>query len=271
MRYRYLAGLIGILVIPSTVTLLLNALGFKEGFLTLELGLMILMCGLTYLMSITWLGDLDVKYLNGWEQWDDADRKALMRNVGFYSTFSMILLSVSIAITFTGRLWALALIIPVFLLIVIPMAFATGDHYTRKAPLLDLPDSNKFGLILVLCLLTAVPFCFSGSSSDAVEVELGDDQFHVTAPMFDHTFVYSDVEELRYEVDFDKGSRRAGFATFTIMSGRFHNDEFGNYDLASFAEVTPCITLLYKGSHYAFNLSTVELTLDMYNQLQSRI
>ena len=89
--------------------------------------------------------------------------------------------------------------------------------------------------------------------------------------MFDHTFTYSEIDEIRYDADFDKGSRRMGYGTDTISSGKWKNAEFGNYELASYSNVKPCIIISVDGGIYAFNQSSDDATLNLFNDLKNRI
>ena len=49
------------------------------------------------------------------------------------------------------------------------------------------------------------------------------------------------------------------------------NGALGNYKLASYTQVNPCIFFLYEGKYYAFNQGSVEFTEQAFEMLKSKI
>ena len=84
-----------------------------------------------------------------------------------------------------------------------------------------------------------------------------------------HTVRSIDSVELRDDLDI--GRRVGGFGGTNIRSGNFNNDEFGRYVLASYNDVPLHIVVRHSGGILAFNLSTVEDTQAMFEDLKARL
>ena len=106
-----------------------------------------------------------------------------------------------------------------------------------------------------------------------VNASLESDHLHVDAPMVDENIRYTEITvsdvELRDNLDY--GSRRAGYASFDILSGTFQNSEFGKYTLAVHSDVSRCIVVHHGGSVLAFNLGSDAETQSFYNDLLLRL
>jgi len=159
----------------------------------------------------------------------------------------------------------LILVSVAFLLIPIALKEKGKAHvYTEKS------KGYKVAVLLTASLVAIGPSIYllnSDFSSEAIQIEYGDDSFRIQAPMVDKMFDYSKVEDLGIDPNFDKGSRVWGYATTKICSGTFNNAVFGNYTLASFVDVKPCVFFTYEGKYYAFNQSSVELTQAAFDRL----
>lgn len=164
----------------------------------------------------------------------------------------------------------ITLLVISIVIVLIPLAFS------KK--MLDTPrrryTNGTAVLLVVLCtVLTAVPAACLGTTGDGVSVtvEMNDDSFTVKAPMFDHTFRYSDVSHIEIVDDFDFGSRMFGYAGANIVSGKWHNGSFGDYELAAFRSNHRCIAISVGGSMYAFNKESAADTTALFDQLNARI
>jgi len=153
------------------------------------------------------------------------------------------------------------------------MPFVMQDRAKSKE-FVERSTNAKIAVFLVFSLLAIVPMTVLGTSEfsqETVDVEFMDDKVHIQAPMFNYTFEYDKIEQLEMDPNFDKGTRIGGYSTPTICSGTFKNDAFGNYKLASYTQVNPCIFFLYEGKYYAFNQASAELTEQAFEMLKSKI
>jgi hypothetical protein len=136
------------------------------------------------------------------------------------------------------------------------------------------PSKGAVMALISVTILAMIPVGFSISEMGAggsINVSMDENDFTVKGPMFDHTFRYSDVDTLSIDEDFDKGRRVMGYGTSTISSGDFRNSEFGDYKLASYAKIKPCIVITVGGEYYAFNQSSDNETHELYEKLRGKI
>ncbi|MDD4454551.1 MAG: DUF3784 domain-containing protein, partial [Candidatus Methanomethylophilaceae archaeon] len=87
---------------------------------------------------------------------------------------------------------------------------------------------STIALLSVTVLLT-----FSGS----VNVSVGETHLSVESFMVDETIAYSEISSVEIIDDFRAGHRVMGFGGFSIQSGEFSNDMFGDYTLARYTDV----------------------------------
>ena len=175
--------------------------------------------------------------------------------------------SVGIYVTIIGIAVALAC----FLL---PLALGRPGR-VRKMP--ELTAGMTVTLVIGMSVVAVVPSMLMAEGSVyGVEVEFGEDEFTVDAPMEHWSFKYHEIEELALYPDFDKGSRVVGYATLKISSGTYRTDFFDpgaylKYDLASYTAVKMCVTFWVDGHLYAFNLSDEASTMAAYAELENRV
>jgi len=175
--------------------------------------------------------------------------------------------SVGIFVTIIGIAVALAC----FLL---PLALGRPGR-VRRMP--ELTAGMMVTLVIGMSVVAVVPSMLMAEGSVyGVEAEFGEDGFTVDAPMEHWSFKYHEIDNLALYPDFDKGTRIVGYATPKICSGTYRTDFFdpGNYlkyQLASYASEKMCIAFWVDGDLYAFNLSSRELTVDAYAELQEHI
>jgi hypothetical protein len=152
-----------------------------------------------------------------------------------------------------------------------------------NGPLPQMTKEEEKNIKVIIVVLLAISLTITGVIVGVVlfmgdvDVDLREDSFRVDAPSAKKTVEYSEIDldpfgepmaELRYE--FDRGSKESGFNSPKINSGKYHNNEFGDYVLATYAKVNAYIVVSYDDGHnIVFNTKTVESTENLYEELMS--
>lgn len=211
------------------------------------------------------------RFINGidWSEFTQEEKRDLSSYVGKFLAIGsvMLLIALNILLDYT-IVSAIMIIVSIGL-----MLFPIGKVYagSKVGPMPEFGRNKKVAYSAVMLVIMFVAAFGLGSinmASGTVTVDLGDNSFTVKAPMFNETFTYSEIDELEYDPDFDKGDRMGGYGTPTISSGKYKNAQFGTYRLASYTKVDPCVWIKYHGSYYAFNQATDDETRDLYEQLR---
>lgn len=221
-----------------------------------------------------WLTGKGSRFINGidWTKLSEEETKNTVSHVGFWLMISMIIMMYGMSVI-VSHIWiGLAVLgIAIVLAIVLIARMMSGN---LKKPMMDVDSIKAFSVFLIVAAVSLVPttvLMTEYTLSESVDVTVGDTSFTVKAPMFDHTFSYEEIDEIQYIEDFNKGTRKWGYNTGTICSGKYQNDMFGDYQLAAYKNVRPCIAISVKGEMYAFNQDSDSATMDLYDQLKSRI
>ena len=213
------------------------------------------------------------KGINGidFSQYSEDERRNISSYVGLYLAIGSAILMLAISIIMANMILGIVLIIVSTAIFLVP--FVKKGHGADRT-FVNRGVPTKIAVFVITSFLVVVPsiyLCNSDNSLEVVTVEFLDDGFHLKAPMVDESFDYSSIEDLGYDEHFEKGSRQWGYGTPTISSGTFKNAQFGKYTLASYTKVDPCIFFLYKGSYYAFNQESDELTQQAFETLLTKI
>jgi len=213
------------------------------------------------------------KTINGvdWSSMNDRERQNMVSYLGRYMTVSMIVLALALAFIFSSFIVSIVLIICSVVVVLIPIAKQEAGMQT---PFVSRGATTKvaaFLCVTVICIVPAMAMSSLGISSDTIGLEFKDEGLQINAPMASNYFEYDKIEELDIDMEFDKGTRIGGYGTPTICSGRFSNDVFGRYTLASYTKVQPCVFFKYEGQYYAFNQADEELTVAAFEQLKGLV
>jgi|GEM_PF-648772 len=154
-----------------------------------------------------------------------------------------------------------------------------------NGPLPQMTKEEKKNMKVIIAVLLAISLTITGVTAGIVvfmgdvDVDIREDSFRVDAPSAKKTVYYSEIDidpfgkpliELRYE--FDRGSKESGFNSPRINSGKYHNEEFGDYTLATYAKVEVYIVVSYDNGHgIVFNINTAESTENLYNELMDML
>lgn len=227
------------------------------------------MCG-----AWMWFSHNAGRYVNGFDNISIEKRNRFANYFGIYLIISMILISISVGLfTIAESIPGILILIVSILVLLYPMRYLNDKIVDKKIVFENASDRVKIITCAIVSILVTIPILVADncSSSVAVDVTFGEEEFSVRAPMFDYTFSYSDVEEVRLDSDFDRGIRVYGFGTSVISSGLFKNDQFGRYHLASYTKISSCIVFSVNGDMYAFNQDSEESTKAAFDTLQDYV
>jgi len=109
------------------------------------------------------------------------------------------------------------------------------------------------------------------SNSGSVSVSMDDDGFRINAPMTDVYVAYDNIDSVEFREELDAGTRTNGFGGTNVSGGKFRNSEFGDYTLARYKGVDAFIVVHTQGKVIVFNQNSVAGTIELYNELLTRI
>ncbi len=260
--------------VPAAATLAAWALGWSP-FLIVFTAIILFCCVPIVCMGLCqWLHGNGYRFLNvgvDWRSKSDKESREIASRWGKWIAIGSIVLVWACAMIMYNVVLGLVLIAASIVLMVAPIF----KGISKGSPLPSWSKGTRVAVVAVSLVLAVVPFMYiaggSLGTSDSVDVSLGEDSFKISAPFFSHTFSYDDVDDCQYINDFDKGKRIMGFHSGTISSGHYRNSMFGDYELAAYSEVRPCIAFSVDGEMYAFNQSSDEKTMEMFEDLVKRI
>lgn len=201
---------------------------------------------------------------------------------------------------FTGRLWVFGGLLLlttifvsmekfqyVFLPMIFIMAFAPMIYsyvYYRKQlkvgtatkeETVMTPSEKKTTKISIavgiVILVFAAIFLFTGE----FEVTFNETSFTIDAAYWDDATVnYADIDDVEYREQDDpnaSASRTFGYGSFTLLMGKFENDEFGAYTRYSYTACDSCVVLTEDEKILVINGTDDEHTKAIYNELIKRI
>ena len=211
--------------------------------------------------------------INGvdWSSMNDRERQNMVSYLGRFMIVSMIVLSLALAFVLGSFIVSIVLIVCSVVIVLIPIAKQETGMQTAFVSRGTTTKVAAFLCVTVLCVVPPLVISSLGISSETITLEFGEDGLQIYAPMADNYFDYDKIEELEIDMEFDKGSRIAGYGTPTISSGKFSNDVFGRYVLASYTQVQPCAFFKYEGQYYAFNQADDDLTVAAFEKLKGLV
>lgn len=263
-------------VMPTLYLVYLLAFGDDTSDAIIRAPLLYCMIPISVTFGWMWLGDSPGRYINMPSVLPEEELDRFARYYGIWGIAASVIMSLGMCLIVNGEfVLGLLLVFAPIAMFIYPMRYHGKGIGDRRIPLEGITGGRRFLMTVAVASMTLVPFVVTDnidmSASGSVTVEFGDESFTIRAPMFDETFRYEDVDHVEYVEDFDKGSRKWGYATSQIASGKFHNDMFGDYRLASYVKVKPCVTFSVGGDMYAFNQHDATFTQKAYIDLMARL
>ena len=261
-------------IIGPALALLFLLMGNREPLQMIYPTIVLFVCfPLVMLGAFYWITGRGRKSINGidWSKFSDEDAKKLVSYTGFWMMISLIVMIYGLSLIFVILWLGIVILVVSFIMLVISMIVLYVKKTGKPLPAMD--SVKAISVFLIIATVSLVPTTYllsEGFMGESVSVTIDDDSFTVKAPMFDHTFRYDEIQ-IDYDEDFDKGSRRMGYNDTNIASGKYHNSEFGNYELASYVAVKPCIIVTVGDDKYAFNQDSDASTLEMFNTLKAKV
>ena len=271
--YESVKPYIALAIIGPTLALLFLLAGNNDTIQLIYPIVVLYVCFAIIVMGMFfWITGRGKKSINGidWSKYSEEDAKKLVSRTGFWIMISLIVMLYGLSLIFVEFWIGIAIVIISVILMIAAVIMMIARKVDKPLPAMDsIKAISVFLLVAAVSLVPTTYFLSEGIMGEDVDVTIKDDSFTVKAPMFDHTFRYDEIE-ISYDTDFDKGSRRMGYNDMKICSGKFHNDEFGNYELASYTAVKPCIIITVGEDRYAFNQDSDASTLEMFNTLKAK-
>lgn len=262
------------LTVPIVYIVLEAVLDTHSGSILLEAVLAFCVVPVAAAGAWIWFSDNAGTYVNGFPNLTGDDRNRFANMMGIGVVLCGFVMSLGLALLLaSGNMYGILIIILSLIFVFIPIPIFKKNPKAR-IPLKNCSPKTKMTLTAVISVAVLIPIpvaCMLDDSGNEVTVTFNEDSFTVKAPMFDHTFSYKDVNGLALEENFEKGKRIYGYATSEISSGKYRNSLFGEYELASYSKVTPCITFSVNGNMYAFNQTDIEKTQQAYDTLYGHL
>ena len=133
------------------------------------------------------------------------------------------------------------------------------------------PLSRKAVAVILLSTIALLSVTVLLTFSGSVNVSVGEDHLSVESFMVNETIAYSEISSVEIIDDFQAGHRVMGFGGFSIQSGEFSNDMFGDYTLARYTDVGKVVAVHHSGGVLVFNQNSDAATSAAYDQLIARL
>ncbi|MBQ7978516.1 MAG: hypothetical protein IJ248_02025 [Candidatus Methanomethylophilaceae archaeon] len=267
---NYILATVGV-VIVSIAFLIFTSDSILEKLLTIISVAVLYPC--VMMGMYFYLEGRDYRWINGmdWVSMTEGERTNTVSAMGIYMAVGCFMLSIAVPMIVSSFIIGVVLIVASIVVMIIP--FLNKDRMKSKQ-FVQRTVPKKIAVFIAVSIITIVPTVAIGElgfTTETVIVEFEDNGLHIKAPMVNEYFEYDKIQDLELDPDFDKGTRVAGYGTPTICSGTFNNGQFGNYTLASYTKVDPCIFFQYEGHYYAFNQASDEQTQQTYDMLKAKL
>jgi len=123
-------------------------------------------------------------------------------------------------------------------------------------------------VIVSIILMSAAVFMFTGN----IEVHCEDTSFRIDATYWTDLEVdYSEIDNLAYHENFDKGVRTNGFGSVRLSMGTFQNDEFGSYTLYAYTGIQEYIVLEVGEKTLVIGMKDADETREIYQSILAKM
>ena len=128
----------------------------------------------------------------------------------------------------------------------------------------------KMGGIIFGALIVIICFCYFLLGN--VRISFAETKFSMTGLFVSETWNYEDVYEAYLTDDFDTGMMSFGTDTKDTINGIYNNNELGEYTIAAYRDINTYIVMRnIDGSRIAFNLKTLDLTNEAWDEMQKHL
>ena len=275
MWYESVKPYIALAVLAPLVAVVFVIMGSDDPLNIIYPAIVLFVCFPIIMTGVfTWFTGRGKRFINtvDWSRYTEEEAKKTVSYTGFWVMITVIILTYGVSLIMVNLWIGLSIIAVAIILMLITLLRPMFKKINRPLPSMD--SVKAFSVILLVTAVSLVPttyFMITGVGSESVDITLGDGSFTVKAPMFDHTFRYDEIDDIQYYEDFDKGSRKMGYNDNHICSGKFHNSLFGDYQLAAYRSVTPCVAISVDGQMYAFNQDSDAKTLELFESIKDRM
>ena len=131
---------------------------------------------------------------------------------------------------------------------------------------------SKKDMLFILGIFLFVIIFSLFSTTNAVEVNFGEDVMSINASGFEFNIAYADVEKIELSQVPDLGTMDKGTDAAALKSGNWNNAIWGEYHLCIVPENTSCIVVTLKdGRTVVFNYKEAENTEDVFYIFQDNL
>ncbi|MDO5861896.1 MAG: PH domain-containing protein [Thermoplasmata archaeon] len=131
--------------------------------------------------------------------------------------------------------------------------------------------NRSVGIIVTLSVFVAIILVAVGMSIGSVSASIDGDKLVIDATMMDETVDLDDIVYIELRSDVDYGDRIAGLANSTCLTGDYRSDDYGDYRLAVYKNVSRCIVVHTTSGVIVFNLQSDAATEAFYQELSRAI
>jgi len=183
-----------------------------------------------------------------WTLESEGNWNATHRMAGKLWTVGGLMFLASAFLPGNGFLWAMAVVLPVMVLIPVAYSFRFHQKQVREGTGSAAKDRTpREKRILVISLLVTVlmltgcaALCFTGD----IAVIYGEESFTIEGSYYTDLMVeYAAIDSVEFREEGAAGQRQFGFGTPRLRMGRFKNEEYGEYTRYSYTKCEPCVVL----------------------------
>lgn len=176
------------------------------------------------------------------------------------------------------NLWAMIVMFSVLAVItVLPILYSQqyykkeldeGKELKKPMAVMDKKAKKISVIALILTIASILATLFYGD----IHYIYSENRLLVDTNMYtDFTLQYDSIDDLEYREGNVPGLRVGGFGSFRLLMGFFENDEFGTYTRYTYYKPEACVVITTKGKTVVLSAKNAAETLDLYNNLLSKV
>lgn len=202
--------------------------------------------------------------------------KAVTKAVGAIVIVLSLMIYLSVKVIQFDKIYFWIIFAGIFVFIIAALIYVnTAERFKRRPGDPEQeefkPLSRKAILVIAVSTIVLLSFTVLLTFSGSVNVSVGDTHLSVDSFMVDESIAYSDISDVEIIDGFQTGQRVMGFGGFTIQSGEFSNDLFGDYTLAKYTHVGKVVVVHHSGGVLVFNQDSDAATSAVYDLLTAKL